>query len=98
MISYIIKRLLLIIPIMLAVSFIVFTVLRLGPVDPAQAYLLNSRIPPTEEALSITRAELGLDKPFFTQYALWLKGAVTLDFGTSFLVLVTDFVYRFRLH
>ena len=49
---------------MLAVSFIVFTMLRLGPVDPAQAYLLNSRIPPTEEALSVTRAELGLDKPF----------------------------------
>ena len=41
MISYIIKRLLLIIPIMFAVSFIVFTVLRLGPVDPAQAYMLK---------------------------------------------------------
>ena len=85
MIKYIIKRLLLIIPVMFAVSFIVFTVLRLGPVDPAQAYLLNSRIPPTEEALSVTRAELGLDKPFFTQYALWLKGAVQLDFGLSYM-------------
>ena len=85
MIKYIVKRLLLIIPVMFAVSFIVFTVLRLGPVDPAQAYLLNSRIPPTEEALAITRAELGLDKPFFTQYALWLKGAVQLDFGMSYM-------------
>ena len=86
MIKYIVKRLLLIIPVMFAVSFIVFTVLRLGPVDPAQAYLLNSRIPPTEEALAVTRAELGLNKPFFTQYALWLKGAVQLDFGMSYMI------------
>lgn len=85
MTSYIIKRILLIIPIIFVVSFIVFAVLRIGPVDPAQAYLLNSRIPPTEEALSVTRAELGLDKPFLTQYFIWLKGAVVLDFGKSYI-------------
>ena len=75
MTSFIIKRILLIIPIMFVVSFLVFSVLRLGPVDPAQAYLLNSRIPPTEEALKVTRAELGLDKPFFTQYAMVKRGS-----------------------
>lgn len=85
MIKFIIKRILLIIPVMFVVSFLVFTILRLGPVDPAQAYLLNSRIPPTEEALKVTREELGLDKPFFTQYAIWLKGAIKLDFGISYM-------------
>lgn len=81
---YIIKRTALLIPIMFAVSIIVFVVLRSGPVDPSMAYLLNSRIPPTEEALQITRHELGLDKPYVTQYLTWLKGAVQLDFGTSY--------------
>lgn len=98
MTSFIIKRILLIIPIMFVVSFLVFSVLRLGPVDPAQAYLLNSRIPPTEEALKVTRAELGLDKPFFTQYAIWLKGAVTLDFGKSYMTkrdALGDLIYYF---
>lgn len=98
MIKFIIKRILLIIPIMFVVSFLVFTILRLGPVDPAQAYLLNSRIPPTEEALKVTRAELGLDKPFFTQYAIWLKGVVTLDFGLSYMTkrdALGDLIYYF---
>jgi nickel transport system permease protein len=84
MMRFTLKRLALILPIMLAVSFIVFTVLRLGPVDPALAYLLNSRIPPTEEALAITRHELGLNLPFWQQYVIWLKNAVTLDFGISY--------------
>lgn len=98
MIKFIIKRILLIIPIMFVVSFLVFTILRLGPVDPAQAYLLNSRIPPTEEALKVTRAELGLDKPFFTQYAIWLKGVITLDFGLSYMTkrdALGDLIYYF---
>lgn len=84
MLLFIIKRLLLIIPIMLAVSFIVFAVLRMGPIDPALAYLLNSRIPPTEEAVKITRDELGLNKPFVQQYVTWLKNAAKLDFGESY--------------
>lgn len=98
MINFIIKRVLLIIPIMFVVSFLVFTILRLGPVDPAQAYLLNSRIPPTEDALKVTREELGLDKPFLTQYAIWLKGAVTLDFGKSYMTkrdAFGDLIYYF---
>ncbi len=81
---FIIKRLLLLIPILLAVSFIVFFLLRFGPVDPAYAYLTQSQIPPTEEALAQTRIELGLDRPFPEQYLSWLKKAVTMDFGISY--------------
>ncbi|MDR0805717.1 MAG: ABC transporter permease subunit [Enterobacteriaceae bacterium] len=84
MLSFALKRLALVIPVMLAVSFIVFMVLRLGPVDPALAYLLNSRIPPTDDALAMTRLELGLNKPFLEQYLIWFKGAMSLDFGLSY--------------
>jgi nickel transport system permease protein len=84
MLVFILKRLALVIPIMLVVSFLVFSVLRMGPLDPALAYLLNSRIPPTEEALEITRAEMGLNKPFVEQYIIWLKNAAKLDFGISY--------------
>jgi nickel transport system permease protein len=84
MLKFIVKRALLVIPIMFAVSFIVFAILRIGPVDPAMAYLLNSRLPPTAENLAATRADLGLDKPFFTQYALWLTRAAHGDFGRSY--------------
>ncbi|ADD68342.1 binding-protein-dependent transport systems inner membrane component [Denitrovibrio acetiphilus DSM 12809] len=84
MAAFILKRIGLLIPIMFAVSVIVFGVLRLGPIDPALAYLLNSRIPPTQEALEVTRVELGLNKPLVEQYVHWLKNAAVLDFGKSY--------------
>ncbi len=95
---YIIKRLLLTIPVLLVVSFIVFTVLRYGPVDPAHAYLLNSGVPPTEKTLEAVRKDMGLDKPFITQYLLWMKGAVRLDFGISYITkrpVLNDLLYYF---
>lgn len=85
MLRFIIKRLFLIIPISLIISFCVFLLLRLGPVDPAQAYLLNSNIPITEQSLAYTRLELGLDKPILEQYFTWLKNAIQLDFGVSYI-------------
>jgi len=88
----------LIIPIMLVMSFLVFMVLRLGPVDPAKAYLINSRIPPTAEAVELTKKELGLDRPLLVQYGVWLKGAIKLDFGTSYITkrdVFDDLIYYF---
>lgn len=98
MFKFIAKRVLMLIPMTLVVSFIIFAVLRMGPVDPAYAYLLNSRIPATEEALELTRQELGLNKPFMTQYAIWLKNAVKLDFGISYSTkrpVMQDLLYYF---
>ena len=68
MLLFLCKRILLLIPILLAVSFIVFGILRLSPIDPAFAYLTQSQIPPTKEALEAARIELGLNLPFFEQY------------------------------
>lgn len=84
MLSFIFYRLVWLIPLAFFVSLIVFALLRLGPVDAAFAYLVQSQIPPTQEALALAREELGLNKPFFVQYGLWLSDAMLLDFGTSF--------------
>ena len=82
--KYVLKRLLWLGPLLLAVSFVIFAVIRLAPGDPAFAYLRLENIPPTPEALVQARADLGLDQPLLTQYAHWLAAAVQGDFGTSF--------------
>jgi len=84
MLSYILKRIALLVPILLAVSLLVFLILRLGQGDPAMSYLRLSDIPPTDQALSVARVELGLDKPLPVQYIDWLSKAVRLDFGKSY--------------
>ncbi len=81
---YVLKRLALLVPMLLAVSVTVFLILRLGQGDPAMSYLRLSNIPPTDEALATARQELGLDRPLPVQYADWLGKAVRLDFGRSY--------------
>lgn len=83
--AYILKRILYAVLAVFVLSFAVFALLRIGPVDPARAYLISSRIPVTAEALEVTREELGLNKPLTEQYAEWLGNAVKLDFGKSYI-------------
>ena len=84
MVSYIVKRLLSLIPVLVGISIITFLILRLTPGDPAEAYLRLSQIPPTEAAIAAARTELGLDRPLPVQYWDWLMKAITLDFGKSY--------------
>lgn len=84
MVKYIVKRVLMLIPLLFFVSAVVFLLLHSGKNDPAMSYLRLSNIPPTDAALAAARTELGLDKPLFTQYAVWLWNAVRLDFGISY--------------
>ncbi len=84
MLRYILKRLALLPLILLAVSLVVFGILRLGEGDPAMSYLRMSNIPPTDQALAVARAELGLDRPLHVQYLDWLGRAVRGDFGRSY--------------
>ncbi len=84
MIRFIVKRILVLLPILLLVSVVVFLILRLAKGDPAMAYLRMSNIPPTEQALVEARMELGLDKPIPVQYFDWLSKALRLDFGRSY--------------
>jgi nickel transport system permease protein len=71
-------------PILLAVSIVVFLILRLGEGDPAMAYLRLSQIPPTDQALAVAREHLGLNLPLSAQYFQWLSKAAVMDFGTSY--------------
>ncbi len=83
--SYIMKRLFAIIPIFLFATFLTFILIRLSPVDPAEAYLAAAHIEPTDELLEQKRREFGLDQPLLVQYYQSLKKICQLDFGISYL-------------
>ena len=61
MFRLILKRLLLLIPVLIGVTFLVFSILSLAPGDPVLVVLGDNA---TEEAAEAMRSELGLDKPF----------------------------------
>jgi nickel transport system permease protein len=84
MTRFICRRLLVMVPLLMVVSVLVFGVLRMGKNDPAMSYLRLSQIPPTDAALANARHELGLDRPVVEQYLDWLWKAVHLDFGKSY--------------
>lgn len=81
MLRFIIRRLLLMIPVLLGVSFIVFTIMSFTPGDPVEMYLGDNY---TEEAYNALNEKLGLDKPFPVRYASFVANAVQGDFGISF--------------
>jgi nickel transport system permease protein len=97
MTKFVIKRLLMLIPLMLGVSIVVFLMLHFGPNDPAISFVRLSGIPPTDEAIFEARHNLGLDRPLVTQYVSWLWNALHLDFGISFTTgqPVTDHLMRY---
>ncbi len=68
--------------VLLGLSLLVFIIGRVIPGDPARQ-ALGPRAP--EATVEALRVEMNLDKPFPTQYALWLKGAVQFDLGKSLL-------------
>lgn len=80
MARYILKRLLLMIPVILGISLLVFAMLELSPGDPAQIILGMKATP---EALADLRKQMGLDQPFWTRYFNYILNALHGDFGTS---------------
>jgi peptide/nickel transport system permease protein len=82
MIKYTVKRVLLIFPILLGVSLLVFSILSLTPGDPASIILGNGA---EQAAIDQLNEELGFNRPFLTRYVDYITGIVTeLDFGTSY--------------
>lgn len=80
---YIVKRLLLMIPVLLGITIISFGVMKLAPGDPTSLVTdLNPNM--NKEAIERIRAHYGLDKPWYVQYFKWLKNMTMLDFGRSF--------------
>jgi peptide/nickel transport system permease protein len=83
MLIYIIKRTLLMIPILLGITVLSFGIMRLAPGGPAEAQMEFSA-KASAEARERLRKLYGADQPFYKQYATWLKKFVTLDFGEAF--------------
>ncbi|MBS5292372.1 MAG: ABC transporter permease subunit [Sutterella wadsworthensis] len=79
-----IKRLLLLVPLVLGIGFLTFTLFTLSPSDPAEIAIRVNAMVPTPELIAQTRHELGLDLPFFERYWTWLTQCLSGDFGTSF--------------
>jgi peptide/nickel transport system permease protein len=77
---YILRRILVTIPILLIVTVIVFSVMQLLPGDPARMVLGQEATP---HALEVMRERLGLNRPLHEQYLVWLAGVVQGDLGRS---------------
>lgn len=80
MLKFIIKRLLMMIPVLVGISFIIFCLLDFTPGDPVRL-ILGDYV--GEDAIVAMREELGLNDPFFTRYFRYLFNAVRGDLGTS---------------
>lgn len=78
--DYIIRRLLLLVPIMLGVSFLTFAMFRIIPGDAA---ILRCGFGCTPEVVEELRHDLGLDRPWYVQYGDWVWGVAQGDFGES---------------
>ena len=78
--QYIVKRLVSLIPLLLVVSFVVFMFIHIIPGDPAR--LLAGK-EATAEEVEMARVSLGLDKPLYEQYYIYLKDLLTGDLGYS---------------
>jgi len=79
--KYILRRLLLMIPVLIGVTFLVFFIISLTPGDPAVMILGNGA---TEEAISELREEMGFNEPVIIQYGNYMKDLLTGDMGTSY--------------
>lgn len=83
--NYILKRILMSIPLLLCISFVCFVFINLIPSDPAEVALRVRQTPIiTEEAIMQVREELGLNDPFLLRYIKWLFQCLRLDFGVSY--------------
>ena len=82
MVRYVVKRLLMVIPILIGVTLFLFLILSLTPGDPAEIAMGSGA---TEEQLEAFRIQNGLDRPVLVQYISYISKAVTGDLGTSFL-------------
>ena len=85
MVTYIVRRILFMIPTLLGAVTLIFVLMRLLPGDVA-LYILGSgeSSDVNKQALQQIREDLGLDQPLIVQYGRWLWGAARLDFGNSY--------------
>lgn len=81
MYAYVIRRILWAVPVLIGITFTIHTVLSLTPGDPVRIMLGETA---TEDQIQGARAELGLDRPFFSRYVLYVSNLVQGDLGQSY--------------
>jgi ABC-type dipeptide/oligopeptide/nickel transport system permease component len=92
---YIVKRFLYLIPALISLTILVFLILHLTPGDPAMAMLGEHA---SKETIEKVRKDLGLDKPLYVQYIIFLKKLLKVDLGNSIKSdrpVLTEFMERF---
>lgn len=80
MLSYTMRRLLMLIPVLLGMTLVTFSIVHLIPGNPAQVILGQGA---TEAAIKELEESMGLNEPYFVQYFIYLKGLLQGDLGTS---------------
>lgn len=87
MLGYVVRRVLLMIPTVLAISAIVFVIIQLPPGDYLESHIAELRSQGESvdlEKIEFLRSRYGLDKPVYEQYFFWVLGMFQGDFGFSF--------------
>jgi len=85
MFSFIVRRLLIMIPLLLGISIITFLIIHLAPGDPLTAMAMQpgSTTELSHEEKALLRKQMGLDEPIYVQYWNWLRRILTGNFGIS---------------
>ncbi|WP_421908636.1 nickel ABC transporter permease [Methanolacinia petrolearia] len=83
--EYFIRRLLYMVPVLLFISFLSFSLIYIAPGDPAEIMMTIPGGGVNEEAVKAFRVAHGLDQPLYVLYFNWLGNAVTGDFGYSYM-------------
>ena len=87
MFGYLIHRILIMIPTLIAISAIVFVIIQLPPGDYLSSYVAELQAQGeqvSEQKIAFLREQYGFDKPMWEQYGIWLFGMLQGDFGYSF--------------
>ena len=81
---YVLKRMIQLIPILFAITFLSDGMMRIAGSDVVTQKMENTGTVVSDEVLDAAREQLGLDKPFLTQYAVWLGKLLRGDMGNSY--------------
>lgn len=83
--SYVVKRLLQLIPILIGITLLAYLMMYLAGGNAVEAMLENQGVAVSQEVIDARKHELGLDQPFIVQYLNWLGGVLTGDMGVSYI-------------
>ena len=84
MLKYTVKRLLLLIPVLVGITFLSFAMMRLAGGDAVTYMYENAGTSVSQEVIDEAKKEYGLDQPFLVQYGRWFAGMITGDMGVSY--------------